>query len=198
MGRIIYITGGARSGKSRFAEMKALEMGSSIGYIATGIATDEDMADRIRRHQADRPASFATLEGWKDYSRLLDSKEARDCSVFILDCVTVGITNLLLDRETQLSFAGRELDYETCSLDSVHAMETGIAGVFMDLAALVRSRGGTLLLVSNEVGMGLVSPYRLGNIFRDVAGRINQKLAAEADEAYLLVSGLPVVLKGRP
>ncbi len=195
MSRIIFVSGGARSGKSRFAEKKAIELGNRIGYIATGIATDDDMADRIRHHQESRPAGFVTLEGWKDYSGLLESEDGKACDAYIFDCVTVGITNLLFDRETQVEYGGGELDYDTCSMEEIHRMEERITRVFDELVRYIRHKDKTIIFVSNELGMGLVASYRLGNIFRDIAGRINQMLAGHSDEAYLLVSGLPLQLK---
>ncbi len=186
MSKIVFVTGGARSGKSTFAEKLVQEMTGTIGYMATAIVTDEDMADRIAHHQASRPSSWPTFEGYRDFELLLDDAEFMACDNLILDCITILVTNIMFDLE---------MDYETVSMDRVNEIEGIIAVEIAKLLEIIRTTKKNLVVVSNEVGLGLVPPYRLGNLFRDIGGRMNQRIAKEADEAYFVVSGLPMRLK---
>lgn len=186
MGKIILVTGGARSGKSTYAEKTVAEMGDTIGYIATAKVTDEDMARRIDHHKAQRPSEWETFEIFKDFHLLRNNKAYMACDTLILDCITILVTNLMFEGET---------DYDTCSMDEVEAVEKMIRNELKTLIDLVRETNQNLVIVTNEVGLGLVPPYRLGNLFRDIAGRMNQMIAKEADEAYFIVSGLAMKLK---
>lgn len=187
MGKIILVTGGARSGKSTYAEQCVTELGGKIGYIATAKVTDEDMAKRIEHHRSQRPAEWPTFELYKDFQTLLSKDDFMTCDALILDCITILVTNNMFDHD---------VDYDTVTMDQVAAIESLIADEIMSLLEIVRDMDMNLVLVSNEVGLGLVPPYRLGNLFRDIAGRMNQMIAAEADQAYFIVSGLPLTLKG--
>lgn len=183
---IIYVTGGARSGKSRFAEEKVKEIGQSIGYIATAIAFDEGMKDRIRKHQEDRPREWPTFETYKGFDLLLDQPAFKSCDTFLFDCVTIMVTNLMMDSG---------LDFDTCTMDEVNTLEHEIKSHVINLLDLMEKENKDIVLVSNEVGMGLVPFYKFGNYFRDIAGRMNQLIAARADEVYFAVSGIPVKIK---
>lgn len=195
MSEFIFISGGARSGKSTFAEKKVLEYGNKIGYIATAIITDVDMEERIKHHQNQRSQNFVTFEQYKDISELFTTPKGLSCEAFLLDCVTIAITNLLFDEALQLQIVGKVIDYDACPLDVVNRMETFILDEFSRIILAARKANKTLVTVTNEVGLGLVSPYRLGNLFRDISGRVNQMLARESTEAYFMVSGLPMRLK---
>ncbi len=179
MGQLIYITGGARSGKSRFAERRASklsqnELGQSklgqenVTYLATAQAFDEEMTLRIERHRADRPASWTTLEEPLDVVTALGRSPH---PVVLLDCLSLWISNLLL--------AGHD---DAVMLERVAAL-------------LEAAQDSALIVVSNEVGSGIVPDNALARRYRDVLGWANQQVAAAADEAYLLVSGLSVRLK---
>lgn len=186
MGKIILVTGGARSGKSTFAENKVTEIGDKIGYIATAKITDEDMARRVEHHKAQRPSEWPTFERYRDFYRLKGDEAFIGCDTLLLDCITILTTNLMFDGD---------VDYDTCDMKQVEEVEGMIRDEIHNLLMLVRETGQNLVVVSNEVGLGLVPPYRLGNLFRDIAGRMNQMIAREADEAYFIVSGLPMKLK---
>jgi adenosylcobinamide kinase / adenosylcobinamide-phosphate guanylyltransferase len=165
MYRRILVLGGARSGKSAFAERMAGECGQPVLYVATAEALDDEMAQRIRLHQARRPAGWRTLEAPRDVA-LQTAAALSDTRTVLLEDLTLLLSNLDADElRTQA-----EIDQ------------------LLTLPAHV-------MLVSNEVGMGLVPPTPLGRQFRDALGRLNQHAAACADEVYLLVAGLPLKLK---
>ncbi|HET6421464.1 MAG TPA: bifunctional adenosylcobinamide kinase/adenosylcobinamide-phosphate guanylyltransferase [Geobacteraceae bacterium] len=172
MSRTIFITGGARSGKSRLAEKIAEGFGTPLLYIATGQAGDAEMAERIAAHLARRGEKWQTVE---EPLRLPDviKSSAGGYRAVLVDCVTLWLTNILLAHDD----AGM-------ALDEVRAL----AGLMPGLAT-------PLILVSNEVGMGIVPDNALARTFRDLAGKANEILAAAADEVYVTFCGLPLKLK---
>ena len=175
---LILILGGARSGKSSYAERLARERGGEVLFVATATAGDEEMAARIAAHRAARPASWRTLEAPTDVAaRVAGANDP--APTIVLDCLTLLVSNLLLAHEA----AG-----ETTVARAVEA-EIDALLVQVDLGA------AAWIVVSNEVGMGLVPPYPLGRAYRDLLGRVNARIAARADRAYLLVAGLPLNLK---
>lgn len=177
-GKLVLVLGGSRSGKSEFAESIAGQMGGAVTYIATAAAGDREMADRVKLHRARRPRDWGTVEEEKDVSRVVS--DGREGDVFLLDCVTVWITNLILDNQ----LSGQAFDEK----------EKYVMGRVFQLADAVEN-GAHLILVSNEVGLGLVPEYPLGRLFRDLAGKVNQVLAAKADQVYFVVAGLPLEIK---
>jgi adenosylcobinamide kinase/adenosylcobinamide-phosphate guanylyltransferase len=183
---VVMVTGGARSGKSAFAEKLCREAGERVGYIATAVVTDSDMRARVEAHRAQRPAEWATFERYRDFTVLERDERFDGCGIFLLDCVTTMITNHMMDSG---------LDFDTCALEDVQRIEDDIRAQADALLALMRRRGKRLVIVTNEVGQGVVPAYRLGNLFRDIAGRINAHIAHEADEVYCMISGLPLRLK---
>ncbi len=183
---VIMVTGGARSGKSGFAEKLCRETGEQVGYIAAAVVTDEDMRARIAMHRAQRPAEWSTFERYRDFAALEREPEFDGCGVFLLDCVTTMITNHMVDSG---------LDFDTCGMEEVNRLEDSVRTQADELIALMRRRGKRLVIVTNEVGQGVVPAYRMGNLFRDIAGRTNAHIAREADEVYCLISGLPLRLK---
>lgn len=185
MGRLILVTGGARSGKSSFAEEKAGSFGKNILYIATAIAFDNEMKERIRRHRMQRPEGWETLEAFRDFSRVLPHMLERRDAV-LLDCVTVMISNIMLQKE---------MDWEGLSVDDMNEAEREVAGQVESLLTIIKEADMPFILVTNELGMGVVPPTVLGRAIRDIAGRANQQLARAADEVYLCVSGIPVRIK---
>jgi adenosylcobinamide kinase / adenosylcobinamide-phosphate guanylyltransferase len=163
---LIFVTGGARSGKSSFALEKANELGhDDVTFVATAERSDDEMRDRIARHQFERPNTWKTIEAPRDV-KLADLKSR----VVLLDCLSLLVSNLLLD--------GLE---EPAILERVQK--------------ILDSRTQTLIVVSNEVGMGLVPEYPLGRQFRDVLGRANQLTARASTQAFFLVAGIPLRLK---
>lgn len=178
-GRLIVLLGGARSGKSTYAEQWASEQSDNVLFVATAQAFDDEMRDRIAQHRADRPARWQTLEASQQVGTAIAAHTAPH-EVLLLDCMTLLASNVLLSQP------------ENCT--QAQATEAVLAEVDALLAAHAQSEA-TWLIVSNEVGMGIVPPYRLGRFYRDALGRANQRLAAHADEVLLLVAGLPWRLK---
>jgi adenosylcobinamide kinase/adenosylcobinamide-phosphate guanylyltransferase len=166
------ITGGARSGKSTFAEQFARAHGGAVLFLATAEARDDDMAARIAKHQATRPAQWRTLEAPLHVAHAM--AQAAPAPLVLLDCVTLWVTNLLLSDDANWARAEAELD---ALLEWYHA------------------QSADLVVVTNEVGLGIVPADRLSRTFRDWLGLFNQRLAAEADAVYLMVSGLPLEIK---
>ncbi|HEY5537299.1 MAG TPA: bifunctional adenosylcobinamide kinase/adenosylcobinamide-phosphate guanylyltransferase [Acetobacterium sp.] len=184
MGYLIFITGGARSGKSTYAEKLAKQSSKSVVYIATAIAFDDGMKDRIAKHQEQRPALWETIEQYKNFENMKKDPAFKKAEIVLFDCLTVMVTNNMLDFP---------VDYDTCSMEKVSEVEEAIKIEVETLLDVCKEK--TLIVVSNEVGLGLVPAYKLGSYFRDIAGRMNQLVASRADEAYLTVSGIPLKLK---
>ena len=180
---IIMVTGGARSGKSAYAEQRCKDMGGDVTYIACAAITDDDMARRVALHRAQRPAEWQTLEQYRDFNGAAETYHSR---VFLLDCITTMITNIMLDEP---------VDYDTCGTEEIARVEAGILKQIDGLIGQFKDSDKTLVAVTNEVGQGIVPAYRLGSIFRDIAGRMNQYIAAQADEVICMISGLPLKLK---
>lgn len=172
MGKTILVTGGARSGKSRLAERLAEACGTPLGYIATATAGDAEMAARIARHQERRGADWRTIEEPFELSRVLAEHDGHHAALLV-DCVTLWLTNLLLRYDDQ----ARVLPHVKELTETLAALQS------------------TVVLVSNEVGMGIVPENRLARIFRDLSGESNQLLAMAADEVYVTIAGLPLRLK---
>jgi adenosylcobinamide kinase/adenosylcobinamide-phosphate guanylyltransferase len=180
------VTGGARSGKSRYAE-KLANRSEHVTYIATALPIDDAMVDRIKHHQQSRPQTWKTLERDRDFHLVRDQEVWQSARLFLLDCVTIMVTNHMMD-------AG--LDYDACTMDEINQLETRILAQIKELLDQAVMDQKDLVIVTNEVGLGLVPSYLLGNYFRDIAGRVNQYIAERADEVYLCVSGIPVCIKG--
>jgi adenosylcobinamide kinase/adenosylcobinamide-phosphate guanylyltransferase len=182
---LVLVTGGARSGKSSFAEGLMMEKGHRILYIATSIPLDQEMEYRIARHRAERPAFWQTLEAYSGIRRKLGERGDRFHGI-ILDCITVMLTNLMLDFGIKPDIWDPELN---------EAVERAILREVNDTIKGIRTWGDTGVIVSNEVGMGLVPDSPFARVFRDLAGRVNQMIAAEADRVIMMVSGIPMRIK---
>ena len=172
MAKVTLITGGARSGKSRFAESLAMKQGEPLLYIATAGFGDREMTERIARHQERRGATWQTIEEQYDLAGVLKGHDGW-FKATLVDCVTLWLTNLLLKYEDK-----------NAVLEEVRRTAT----IFPALKT-------PILLVSNEVGMGIIPDNPLGRTFCDLAGEANEILAAAADEVYVTFSGLPLKLK---
>lgn len=170
--KLIVILGGARSGKSTRAQQLAESYNQPVLFVATAEAGDEDMASRIAKHKAERPAHWRTLEEPRTLASALRQTEL--APIVLLDCATLWVTNMLLAPEARWEVALAELDA---------------------LLTWYRTQCVTLIVVSNEVGLGIVPADSMTRTFRDWLGRFNQQLAAEADEVYLMVAGLAIELK---
>ena len=177
--RLIFLLGGARSGKSQYAETWARQQGGRVLFVATAEPRDADMRARIADHRAARPAAWHTLEAPRDTARLIaNCGYAHD--TLLLDCLTLLTSNILLN----LPEAATQNEANAAALAEVER-----------LLAVYAASNASWLVVSNEVGMGVVPPTRLGVLYRDMLGRANQRVAQAADEVLLLVAGLPWRLK---
>jgi len=182
---LILVTGGARSGKSTFAEEKIKGFGEKILYIATAIGFDDEMKERIRKHRLQRPESWDTLEAFRDFDKELPGVIKKYDAV-LLDCVTVMVSNIMLQKA---------MDWENISTDDIREAEEEVDREIERLLSIVNESGVPSIMVTNELGMGVVPPTVLGRAMRDIGGRVNQKLAKAAQEVYLCVSGIPVKIK---
>ncbi|MDP4093362.1 MAG: bifunctional adenosylcobinamide kinase/adenosylcobinamide-phosphate guanylyltransferase [Bacillota bacterium] len=185
MGEIILVTGGARSGKSTYAEERAKKYGSKILYVATSLPLDEEMRQRIAKHREQRPEEWETIEAYSCLDSVIKCSLAGKNAV-MLDCITIMITNLMFDKCS---------DWENISSDEISAVEEYVKTEMDKLVCTARQAEIPFILVTNELGMGVVPEYASARIFRDIAGRMNQYLAKEATEVYLCVSGIPVRIK---
>ena len=183
---VIFVIGGARSGKSTFAELKAKEYSEKVLYLATAVITDKAMADRVKKHRDQRPDMWDTLEMYKNFETLIDKAEFEKAEVILLDCITTLIGNFMVDSQ---------LNFDTCGLEEVNELEDKISQEVFTLIRVCNKNNKKLIIVSNETGMGLVPPYYMGNYFRDISGRLNNKIGAAADHMYLIFSGIPIKLK---
>ncbi len=177
--RLIFLLGGARSGKSAYAEHWARQHGTQVLFVATAQAHDDDMRERIVAHQASRPQHWQTLEAPRQVGAAIRQVTAK-YDTLLLDCLTLLAANVLL-----------QLPEDCTQAQADAAIQAEVAG----LLATCTASAATWLLISNEVGMGIVPPYRLGRTYRDALGRANQRIAQHADEVLLLVAGLPWRLK---
>ncbi len=167
---LILVLGGARSGKSRFAEALVEGAASCGTYCATAEAGDDEMRARIAAHRSRRGAFWRTIEAPLAVAGVI-AAEATPARPLLIDCLTLWLSNLMQ--------AGAPIDQE-----------------FATLRAALRDAAGPIVLVANEVGLGLVPQTPLGRRFRDAAGHLNQEIAALADRVVFIAAGLPLVLKG--
>ncbi len=178
-GRLTLILGGARSGKSTYALRLADESGQGVTYVATATASDGEMAQRIERHRAERPRSWNTVEATCRIGEVVAGL-APPPSVVLLDCMTMLASNVIMALPEPVGYD-----------EADRALNAEVEG----LVAAIRSGSAHWIVVSNEVGLGLVPPYPLGRVYRDALGRANQQLAQSADEVLFLVAGLPLKVK---
>jgi adenosylcobinamide kinase/adenosylcobinamide-phosphate guanylyltransferase len=178
--KVTLVLGGARSGKSDYAEKLAAQLGQRVLYIATAEAGDEEMAARIAAHRRSRPVDWPTLEAPRELGPALASVSDPP-EVLLLDCLTLLVSNAIMALESKPQPA-----IEGMVMAEIEAL----------LAAQTRWQV-PLIVVSSEVGLGLVPTYALGRLYRDVLGRANQHLAALADRVLFMVAGLPMVVKDR-
>jgi len=181
MGQLTLILGGARSGKSTFAENKAKKLGGRVVYIATAEAKDEEMAARIENHKQERPSHWQTLEIPLNIGQTWQQQQI-EADIVLLDCLTLLVTNVLMAVNPDLDVIDEEAS-NTAVLTEIEALKTAVA-----------AGSAHWLIVSNEVGLGLVPPYPLGRIYRDTLGRANQHIARAADNVYFMLAGMPMRL----
>jgi adenosylcobinamide kinase/adenosylcobinamide-phosphate guanylyltransferase len=167
---LVLVLGGARSGKSAYAEKLVAESGLEAVYVATAAAGDEEMAERVAEHKARRDPSWRTIEASEALEDALQH-ETGEGRAMLVDCLTLWLSNIML--------AGADIETRSSALAQTAARAPGLR-----------------VFVSNEVGLGLVPETALGRRFRDAQGRLNQKMAAVADRVVFMAAGLPLVLKG--
>jgi adenosylcobinamide kinase/adenosylcobinamide-phosphate guanylyltransferase len=172
-GSVTLVLGGVRSGKSRYAQQLA-EQSQRVVFVATAKITDDEMQRKIERHQEDRPKDWVTVEEPLELPTVLAQHEGA-CEVIVVDCLTIFAANLLAAE-------GEDLE--------------GIERRVQALCDALRTISCRVVLVSNEVGSGVVPAYPLGRRYRDLLGEINQRVARVADDVVLMVAGLPLALKG--
>ena len=179
----ILVLGGARSGKSRFAQEMALRLGDKVLFVATGEALDEEMRLRIEEHKRNRPSSWRSVEVPTGVGSRI-REEISDAQVVIVDCLTLLVSNVI----SQYGDAPEQI--------SAELVQERLTTEIDELVGCIDGSTATFILVSNEVGMGLVPESRLGRLYRDLLGKVNQILAQHADEVYVMVAGIPVEVKG--
>lgn len=177
MAQVIFITGGARSGKSCFAEKRAREFGAPLGYLATAQSLDSEMDERIKRHRERRGGEWSTIAEPVYLPQALTRCDGQYQAILV-DCLTLWLSNLLLTYE-----------------DTTDQIEERIQEDLQLLKSTLQGMVTPVVLVSNEVGMGIVPDNRLARLFRDIAGTANQTLAGAADEVHAVISGIPLRLK---
>jgi adenosylcobinamide kinase/adenosylcobinamide-phosphate guanylyltransferase len=180
MAKIILITGGGRSGKSAFAQKTAEALPGPRAYVATCPGIDPEMEERIRKHrEARRGKGWETIEETVDLAGII--RRAEGFRVLLVDCLTLWINNLLYEAEKRGEVFNEEDAVDRCR----------------ELIDACRAFGGTVIFVTNELGMGIVPDNETARRFRDIAGRCNQEIAAAADMVTLVVSGIPLNLKSK-
>jgi adenosylcobinamide kinase/adenosylcobinamide-phosphate guanylyltransferase len=168
---IIFITGGARSGKSRYAQQLALQLSDNPVYLATARRWDDDFEKRIQRHRAERDERWTSMEAEKNISSLSFTGK-----VIVVDCVTLWLTNFFTDNKYDIDSSLQQCQEEIDRLDT---------------------STNTFIIISNEIGMGMHADTDMGRKFTDLQGWMNQYIAQKADQVIFMVSGLPLTLKGK-
>lgn len=177
---IYLITGGARSGKSSFAESLYKDK-LDVVYIATSKTHDKEMEERVKLHKKSRPPEWRTYEGNYGLVNAIEGEEN-----YLLDCITVLTSNIMFDLSKDVEY----IDYELQG-----KIEDKILLEVNNLIDEIKNKGYNLILVTNEVGDSIVPEHHLSRVFRDIQGRVNQKIAALSDKVYLVCCGIPVEIK---
>ena len=185
MSNIILVTGGARSGKSNFAESLCIKQNNRTAYIATSIPFDDEMKNRVKKHQESRPKKWKTYEIYKDIYSIVEELDNNHDTV-IMDCVTLMVNNLMFTY-------GIEVDKATSQ--ELDELEEYIKEQIKKLMEAIKKTNLYFVIVSNEVGMGIVPENKLSRIYADFVGRANQLIAKYSDEVYFVVSGIPMKVK---
>ncbi|MFC1907883.1 bifunctional adenosylcobinamide kinase/adenosylcobinamide-phosphate guanylyltransferase [Chloroflexota bacterium] len=175
--------GGARSGKSCFAQELTLKLGEPALFVATATADDEEMRYRIEEHQRVRPATWNTIEVTTRIANQIDHKIG-EAQVVIIDCITLLINNIF---SQYINSASEQID--------TSLIEGEVTSEINELADCINRTDASFVIVTNEVGTGLVPTNKMGRLYRDLLGKANQILAQRVDEVYLMIAGLPVPIK---
>jgi len=206
--KFILILGGARSGKSKFAQSMAEKLGGKVLFVATGEPLDDEMALRIEEHKRIRPKSWRTLEINIKVGQSL-KEQIDDAEVVLLDCLALLVSNILTkqggksSRHSEpfaspiiASVAKQSHNAQDRLGEAISKEEEVVMAEIGDLIECIRAYEGNFIVVSNEVGLGLVPETKLGRVYRDLLGKANQVLAQHAEEVYFMASGIPVKIKG--
>ncbi len=213
-GKTVLVTGGARSGKSSFAEKLCNQSGGKIAYIATAQVLDDEMRERVQIHRDRRPDSWDTFEATTGVGELInvlvDRGLIKKCPLqksgddvlsdtyfaqknkgiyrsILIDCLTVLTTNIFLSEN---------IDWDNATFEQKEDIKNKVFDEIDQLLDAVESIQTRVILVTNELGMGIVPENSMARAFRDIAGWVNQKVASRVDEVYLVVSGIPMKIKG--
>ena len=195
--KFILILGGARSGKSTFAQGMAAKLGKKVLFVATGEPLDEEMALRVAEHKRRRPKNWRTLEIDLKVGQKLQS-QTEDADVVLLDCITLLVSNILTkehDKPPSYPLAAED-ELESERTEAIAEAEKHVLAEIEKLIDCINKHAGDFIVVSNEVGLGLVPDNKLGRVYRDLLGKANQLLALHASEVYFMVSGIPVKVRG--
>ena len=179
----ILIIGGARSGKSHFAQELALKSGKSVLFVATATAGDEEMQHRIKEHQKARPATWPTLEVTTHIASQIEQKIGK-AQMVIIDCIPLLVNNIF----------SQYIDQNSEQIDAP-LIEKKVTSEISELVECIKHTDASFIIVTNEVGTGLVPVNKMGRLYRDLLGKANRLLAQGVDEVYLMVAGLPVRIK---
>jgi len=166
---ITFITGGARSGKSSYAQKQALALSSSPVYIATAKVWDDEFRERVNKHQSERGSEWTSIETYKNIAALFIKNKT-----VVIDCVTLWLTNLFIDHKNDIDACLNELRSEIEQIAKLDA---------------------TFFIISNEIGMGIHAETAIGRKFTDLQGWANQYIASIADEVIFMISGIPMIIK---
>lgn len=177
---ITLVTGGVRSGKSTFAESKYISF-EDVVYIATSRIWDEEMKERVANHKESRPSQWRTYEG--NYNLI---RSVGDEKYYLLDCITILTSNIMFDISKDREFIDFELQ---------RIVEDKVLEELTNLINLVNSKGYDLTMVTNEVGLSIVPENHISRVFRDIQGRVNQRIASLSHQVYLVCCGIPVKIK---
>ena len=190
---IIYVTGGAKSGKSKFAEDLLLSLNDGKQknvYLATSVVFDEEMKKKVELHKARRKNNWITVESYKNFSQSLEEvmneNKKNKKNNMLVDCLTNMISNIIFENE--------EIDWEKPEKNQLEKCDENVEKEVQNLCEIFKNFEN-VVIVSNEVGMGLVPAYPLGRYFREISGKMNQFVAEKADEAYFVVSGISMKIK---
>ncbi len=178
--KLILITGGVRSGKSSFAETLAGNLGQKIAFIATAQSLDKEMENRIAQHRANRPIHWKTYEEPYRVTQVIQKVEQKT-EVILIDCLTLLVSNLMQDYQEGVSNK---------------SLADNIIGEIGEIVRESLKCSATVIIVSNEVGLGLVPANPMGRFYRDILGKANQMIASQSDWVYLLVASIPMQIKG--
>jgi adenosylcobinamide kinase/adenosylcobinamide-phosphate guanylyltransferase len=177
--KITLITGGARSGKSRYAQDMAAKAGVPVLFVATAEAGDEDMRKRIEAHKKSRPADWATLEVTSHIGNQI-AENIGQAKIIIVDCITLLVNNIFMGYD------------DTIDTDTA---EKWVMTEIEELIDCMDRKKADFIIVTNETGLGIVPADRISRLYRDILGRANQRLAQRADDVYMLIAGMPLSIK---